>query len=82
MSTRQVSLVAFIVTVLSTVAVLIVRALTDLNSVMSSQTMVLAFPVFMAMMTRKSGRYPRVGAAIALFAASLALGALYLSFEG
>ena len=78
MTARQVSLVAFIITILTTIAVVVMRAITDPQGIMSSQTMALVFPVFMAMMTRKSGRYPRLGAAIAIFAAMLALGALYL----
>ena len=76
---RRVSLIAFGITILGTIAMLIVRAIKDPNGIMSSQTMVLAFPVFMAMMTRKAGRYPRIGASIACFAASLAIGALYVS---
>lgn len=81
MNARQVSLVAFVMTILATIAVLIVRAINEPDGIMSSQTMVLAFPVFMAMMTRKSGRYPRVGASVSCFAASLAIGALYLSLS-
>ncbi len=79
MTARRLAALFFYITIIATIAVLGVRVTTDPNSLMSSQTMVLAFPVFMAMMTRKGNRYPRIGAAIGLFAAGLASGALILA---
>jgi hypothetical protein len=79
MSARQLSNLFFVLTIVVTTAVLIVRGLADLNSLMSRQTMVLAFPVFMAIMTRKGNRYPRLGALIGGVAVALAGGALILA---
>ena len=82
MNARRLKLACFAITVAATALVVLTRGLSEPDALLSSQTMVLAFPVFMSMMTLKSGGYPRLGIALAFAAAALALGALYLSYTG
>jgi hypothetical protein len=81
MTARRLSTLCFYLTIACTLGVIGVRLATDPGALMSSQTMVLVFPVFMAMMTRKGERYPRMNAMIAMFAFLLAAAALALAID-
>ena len=81
MTARQLSTVCLFLTIGLALAAVGVRVIGRPDDAMSKQTMVLVFPIFLALMTRKTGRYPRVGAVVSLIAACLAGAGLHLAMN-
>ena len=81
MTTRTLSTIFLILTVGFALGAVGVRIFGNPNDAMSRQTMVLVFPIFLGLMTRKTARYPRIGAAVSFIAMVLALAGLNLALN-
>jgi len=79
MKIRLLSNVCLVLTILSALAAVMVRINHSGASGLSRETLVLVFPVFLALMTKRTTRYPRVGALTCFIALLLALAGLQLA---
>ena len=79
MNARKLTNLFLVLTIGLVVATLGMRISTDLGSFASRDTFVLVMPVFLALMTKRTQRYPKAGVVIGLCATLLAAAALKLA---
>jgi len=78
---RRLSTIFLLLTVGFALTAIGIRVFGTSGDGMSKKTLVLIFPVFLGLMTRKTARYPRIGALVCFIAMVLALAGLNLALN-